>query len=88
MKTQRSLSRLAQEISAYLRQHRMARKTLEEISEWWLLGRRLDRPTSEVKDALAELKHRGLVVVSKGQDGRLRYRIAPRQIEIKGEGSK
>ena len=85
---QRSLSRFAQEIQGYLRQHRVSSQTVEEISGWWLLGQRQDRSTAEVKTALAELKQGGLVVISKRRDGRLRYRIAPRQIAIKGDGAK
>ena len=85
---QHSLSRLAQQILAYLRQHRMARQTLEDIAGWWSLGQRLDRSTAEVKAALAELKQGGLVVITQGRDGKLRYRIASRQIERKGDGSK
>ena len=85
---QSSLSKLARQIWIYLRQHPMAKDTLEDISGWWLLEQRSARSTSQVEAALAELKQVGLVVVSKRRDGILQYRGAARKGLLKAGESR
>jgi len=64
---------LAEHILGYLTGHPEAQDTIEGITEWWLLEQRIRLQISEVKQALAELVARGLVVESQGRDGRIRY---------------
>lgn len=48
---------------------------LEGIVEWWLLERKIKRQTANVKEALAELVAKGLVLEYKGVDSQTHYRI-------------
>lgn len=66
-------SRIAREILAYLAEHPDAQDTVEGIVEWWLLEQKIQRHTAQVKEALAELVTKGLVLEHKGRDGRFHY---------------
>jgi len=72
-------SRFTHEILAYLAEHPDAQDTLEGIVEWWLLEQRIKRWTARVKEALAELVSRGLVLERQGKDSRILYRINHRK---------
>ena len=72
-------SRIAYDILAYLAEHPEAQDTLEGIVEWWLLEQRIKRETANVKEALADLVAKGLVLERKGKDGRSHYRVNRRE---------
>jgi len=71
--------RVAHEILAYLVEHPDAQDTLEGIVQWWLLEQRIKRQTAKVKEALAELVAKGLVLERKGKNARIYYRINRRK---------
>jgi len=68
-------SQIGYEILAYLVNHPDSGDTLEGIVEWWLLERKIKHQIAKVKEALAELVSRELVVKHKGRDARTHYRI-------------
>ena len=68
-------SQIGYEILAYLVEHPEARDTLEGIVEWWLLERNIKFQTSQVKEALAELVAKELVLEQNGMDSQTHYRI-------------
>ncbi len=67
-------ARIARDILVYLSKHPDAQDTLEGIVEWWLLEQAIARHMTAVKEALAELVDRKLVIEIKSADSRLRYR--------------
>ncbi|MCI0539578.1 MAG: hypothetical protein L0Z50_30580 [Verrucomicrobiales bacterium] len=69
-----SLRPFARDILAYLSEHPGAQDTLEGIVEWWLLERRIQRVTREVKTTLDDLVARALVTARHGLDGRVYYK--------------
>jgi len=71
---------MAHEILAYLFENPDAQDTLEGIMEWWLLEQKIKRQTAKVKEALAELVAKGLVVERQGKDARTHYRINRRKL--------
>lgn len=75
-----TVSEMAQEILAYLVENPDAQDTLEGIMEWWFLDERIKRQTAKVKDALAELVAKGLVVERQGMNSRTHYRINRRRL--------
>ncbi len=77
--TQTRLSSIAMEILAYLDSHPLAQDTLEGIAEWWLLEKRIRRPTTQVQRAVGQLQAAGLLVARTGTDGRVHYRLNPRK---------
>ncbi len=68
-------SQISHEILAYLVEHPEARDTLEGILEWWLLERKIKRQKDQVKEALAELIAKGLVLEHKGGNSQTQYSI-------------
>jgi hypothetical protein len=66
---------IAADIFAYLLEHPQAQDTLEGIAQWWLMEQRIKQVISEVKSAIEELVHEGLVLEQEGADGQARYRI-------------
>jgi len=52
-----------------------AQDTLEGIVEWWLLEKKIQHNTAEVKSVLDELSAKNLIVEFKAPDSRVRYRI-------------
>jgi len=72
---------IAQEILGYLAEHPDAQDTLEGIVEWWLLERNVRNQTALVKDALAGLRSRGLIIERVGKDSRPRYQLNGRKLK-------
>lgn len=68
-------SEIAQDLLSYLVDNPDAQDTLEGIVEWWLLQMKLESNTVKVKEALADLVARGLIIECTGSDSRLRYMI-------------
>jgi hypothetical protein len=77
-------SQVAHEILAYLVDHPEAQDTLDGIIEWWLLERKTIYQKKIVKEALAELVDKGLVLEIPGGDSRIHYKLTPdKQGEIR-----
>ena len=72
-------SQTAHEILAYLAEHPNAQDTVEGIVQWWLLEQQIKRGMRQVKEALAELVTRGLVLERKGKDARIHYYMNQRK---------
>ena len=66
---------VAHQILAYLHANPDAQDTLEGIIEWWLLDQNIKRQSERVKQALAQLTERGLIVARMGTDSRVHYGI-------------
>jgi hypothetical protein len=73
------LGRVALQILRYLKTYPNAQDTVEGIAEWWLLEERIRYMITEVKQALAELVARGMVLERTGRDGRAHYRLDSRK---------
>jgi plasmid stabilization system protein ParE len=69
------------QILAYLHANPEAQDTLEGIVEWWLLDQKISRQTERVKQTLAELTERGLIVARIGTDSRVHYGIERNKLE-------
>jgi hypothetical protein len=72
---------IAREILSYLTDHPDAQDTLEGIVEWWLLESRIKFQREMVKEAIAELVRKELVVESEDANSRLHYRINESTVE-------
>jgi Fe2+ or Zn2+ uptake regulation protein len=70
-----SVSSIAAQILSYLRRHPEAKDTLEGITEWWLLEQRVSVTKAEVKNALADLLNRGLIVQHEVMGGKTYYSL-------------
>lgn len=68
-------SQIGYEILAHLVEHPEARDTLDGILEWWLLERKIEHGIARVKEALAELVSKGLILDNEGRDSRVHYRL-------------
>jgi DNA-binding IscR family transcriptional regulator len=68
-------SQVSNSILAYLAKHPDAQDTVEGITDWWLLQRRIEVESSLVQQALLELTQNGLILKRKGRDARIRYRL-------------
>ena len=68
-------SEIARDLLGYLINNPEAQDTLEGIVEWWLLQMKLESRTTKVKEALADLVARKLILECAGSDSRLRYMI-------------
>ena len=68
-------SEMARDVLTYLVNNPGAQDTLEGIAEWWLLERKIETRTAKVKEVLAELVAKGLILERRGSDSRLRYLI-------------
>ena len=66
---------IARDVLAYLIDNPDAQDTLEGIVEWWLPDRKIEPRALKVREALAELVDRGLILERKGSDSRPRYLI-------------
>jgi len=66
---------MAYQILAYLHANPDAQDTLEGIVEWWLLDQNIKRQSERVKQALAQLTERGLIVARMGTDSRVHYGV-------------
>lgn len=60
--TTQDKSEIAREILAYLSDHPASGDTLEGVAQWWLMERKIKYHISLVKEALAYLVERGLVL--------------------------
>jgi hypothetical protein len=72
-------SHVVYEILTYLAEHPDSSDSLEGIAQWWLLERSIEHHIGIVKEALAELVVKGLVLENKGRDERTHYRINRRK---------
>ena len=71
-------------ILSYLVDYPGAQDTLEGIAEWWILDRDVEVRLSEVREALAVLVERRLVIEVAGAGSPARYRVdAERLPEIR-----
>ncbi|HTG14342.1 MAG TPA: hypothetical protein VK747_03645 [Blastocatellia bacterium] len=68
-------SEIARDVLGYLINNPDAQDTLEGIVEWWLFQMKLERRTMKVKEVLADLVAKELILVCAGSDSRLRYMI-------------
>lgn len=68
-------SEISRDLLSYLVDNPDAQDTLEGIVEWWLLQMKLESRTIKVKEALADLVAKGLILERTGSDSRLRYMI-------------
>lgn len=69
-------SDIIREILAYFVEHPEAEDTLNGILQWWLLERKIKSQTENVKEALADLVKKGLVLeYNRSSDRSVRYRI-------------
>ena len=73
-------SQVSNSILAYLATHPDAQDTVEGITDWWLLQRRIEVETSLVQQALLELTQNGLILKRKGRDARIRYSLNKRKL--------
>jgi hypothetical protein len=74
-------SQISRDVLAYLVDHQDAQDTLEGIIEWWLVEQKIKQQTATVKEVLGELVGRKYLLVSKGMDSQIRYRINRRKSE-------
>jgi hypothetical protein len=74
-RTDSEMSQICSDILTYVAEHPDAGDTVEGIVQWWLLQQRIKHRESQVKDALAKLVAKGLMLERQGRDGRIRYRI-------------
>ena len=65
---------IAHEILAYLAEHPDAQDTLDGIVRWWLLEQKIKFQTNMVRDAIAELVAKGLLLETKTRDSQIHYR--------------
>lgn len=72
-------SQIVCEILSYLVKNPHAKDTLKGIVEWWLLEQTIERETAKVKEALAELIAKGLVLERKRKDSQTYYQINRRK---------
>lgn len=68
-------SQIASEVLLYLLEHPDAQDTLQGITDWWLMERRIKEQRDLVKAALAELVAEGLLVEERRAGLQIRYRI-------------
>ncbi|MGH9764634.1 MAG: hypothetical protein ACREAC_27680 [Blastocatellia bacterium] len=64
---------MAYDILSYLERNPSAEDTIEGIVQWWLLEQKIQQETAKVKEALADLVTRGLVVERHSGDNRVHY---------------
>ena len=68
-------SDIAHDVLSYMLENVAAQDTLEGIVEWWLLEKKIQHNTAEVKSVLDELSEKNLIVEFKAPESRVRYRI-------------
>lgn len=74
-------SRISYEILAYLAEHPDSSDTVEGIVQWWLLERKIECQTAQVKEALIDLVKKELLVEDPRQNSRIHYRLNPGKYE-------
>jgi len=65
---------IAREILSYLVDHPDARDTVDGIIRWWIPEQKMKTHVTTVKDVIAELVGRGLILERAGHDSRIHYR--------------
>jgi hypothetical protein len=76
-------SSITHDVLSYMLENTAAKDTLEGIVEWWLLERKIERNTAEVKSVLDELAAKDLIVEFRAPDSRIHYQInRSKQTEI------
>lgn len=73
---------LVDEVLQYFINHESAHDTVEGIVAWWLPLQRIHYAIPKVEAALRELTERKFVSVRKAPDGRLHYRVNPKQLQV------
>ena len=74
---------ITHDVLSYMLENTAAKDTLEGIVEWWLLERKIERSTAEVKSVLDELTAKDLIVELRAPDSRIHYQInRSKQTEI------
>ena len=66
-------SEIVCEILTYLKDHPEAQDTLDGVVQWWMLERKIIQQTALVKEALAELVKKGVVLERKTRSAPPRY---------------
>lgn len=67
--------RIEYEILSYLTEHPDSGDTIEGIVQWWLVERKIEYQTAQVKEALMDLVAAGLLIEDKRMNSRVRYRL-------------
>ena len=75
MGNRQSKSEIARDILSYLNANPEARDTLNGIIEWWLLEEQIKHRIEMVKEAVAELVKKGLLIETIGWDSQIQYQI-------------
>jgi hypothetical protein len=81
----KSKAAIQREVMAYLSANPTAQDTLEGIVAWWLLEQKIEEAASGVKAALAKLVKEKKLSAKKGPDGRVHYRLKPRETKARGK---
>ena len=68
-------------VLSYLSENVGAQDTFEGIVEWWLLEQGIRQRAAEVREVLADLSGRKLIVERTGQDARTRYGLNRRKLK-------
>ncbi len=68
-------SQIGYEILAYLAERPDSSDTVEGIVQWWLLERKIEYQTAQVKEALIDLVAKGLIIEDKRMNSRTHYRL-------------
>jgi hypothetical protein len=68
-------SEISNAILSYLLEHPDAQDTLEGIVKWWLVAHMIESRTNVVKEVVADLTSRRLLIQHQGRDLCPRYRI-------------
>jgi hypothetical protein len=66
---------VSRRILAYLTDNPDAQDTLPGIVEWWMLDQEIKAQTTVVKEGLADLVARELIIGRTGEDSQTHYRI-------------
>ncbi len=74
-------SMIARDVLAYLTAHPDARDTIEGIIRWWIPEQKIKTHITTLKNVIAELVAKGLILESHGHDSRIHYRINRQKIE-------
>ncbi|MCA9551538.1 MAG: hypothetical protein KC933_15990 [Myxococcales bacterium] len=64
-------------ILGYLLKHPGAKDTIDGLTEWWLLERRVAETRREVEEAVDELVELGVLESTQHADGRVVYALRP-----------
>jgi hypothetical protein len=68
-------SEIANSILSYLVENTAAQDTFEGIVEWWLLEQRIKHDSAAIRDVLADLTAKDLVLTYESGDRRIHYRV-------------